>query len=777
MSTKTRFVHCLTLAASVCAASHIATAASLLTLTDSWTDTGVYYTPLQAYAVETRGSASVNISLPLQGVDLSRADAGTTFLLSIGPAGNPTVIRWATLGHAEHYTAGEKSANFGNLIVSWTATTITVSGRAYEDILGVEQMFADMSIGVATNYTIESSLTSSSIIGAYAEVILTMDASDNGGGVFNYDNPYVPITGSDKETEWLDPDGYYYPLETGSITGTVDFTPPKLTITSPPANLKVYNQNTVIELEGMASDNMGVADIQYFVNGDTNNIMDVDQAAELPANSIAWTVVDLDLSQLGRPGSNVVTVVASDLAGNIASVSRTFLWIETNSAVWTVNPPGAGTIKPNKNGQSLQVGIGISVTAMPASKNWIFSQWTDDVGDILSSNATFEYYDTNNGSLIANFETNYFQTAGLAGTYTGLFFDTNNGAQLDDAGYITLTVTPTGGHSGKLYLASAASPFSFSGQLSEATDDSVARANFTIMVNKSLYLNVSLLVATDPNLTDPGAGMLGGFVNAFSDPTQTNLIDSAQIQGELSLYNPTKIPPGLYNVVISPATSDPSEGPGGWGYGSATVSKKGAVALALNLPDGTSPAMSFSSLVAQDGRCPFYASLYSGNGAILGWMQFATDGSGTMQSQPINWLKLPVADKYYTHGFTAVPAISGGLYLPPKAGTNIFGETALTFTIDAGYTNLSLPDEVDDSVIFNPAKNTFTDTDNVKITLTPTTGALTGTFIPAGAKTALTYHGVVSGGAGYGFYIGANKETGPIWIGTPPEQGGGDRIR
>ena len=144
MNTKIRFVHCLTLAAGVCAGSHIATAASLLTFTDSWTDTGVDDTILQEFGVETRGSASVNISLPLQGVDLSRADAGTTFLLSIGPAGNPTVIQWATLGDAEHYTAGEKSANFGNLIVSWTATTITVSGKAYEDLLGVEQLFADM---------------------------------------------------------------------------------------------------------------------------------------------------------------------------------------------------------------------------------------------------------------------------------------------------------------------------------------------------------------------------------------------------------------------------------------------------------------------------------------------------------------------------------------------------------------------------------------------------------------------------------------------------------
>ena len=42
------------------------------------------------------------------------------------------------------------------------------------------------------------------------------------------------------------------------------------------------------------------------------------------------------------------------------------------------------------------------------------------------------------------------------------------------------------------------------------------------------------------------------------------------------------------------------------------------------------------------------------------------------------------------------------------------------------------------------------------------TGALTGTFSPPGSRSALTFHGVEAGGAAYGFYTGANKQTGPI---------------
>ena len=171
----------------------------------------------------------------------------------------------------------------------------------------------------------------------------------------------------------------------------------------------------------------------------------------------------------------------------------------------TVNPPGAGTVKGIKNGQVLQVNNGYNVTAAPANKAWIFSQWTDGSGDVLSSNATFEYFDDNgtwtNSSpptLVGNFVPNPFTNAGLAGTYTGLFYDTNNGAEPSDAGYITVTVAETGSFSGKLYLATAASPFALSGQLAEAADGSNAVAELQVKVSKSEYLALNLSIATVP---------------------------------------------------------------------------------------------------------------------------------------------------------------------------------------------------------------------------------------------------------------------------------------
>ena len=130
----------------------------------------------------------------------------------------------------------------------------------------------------------------------------------------------------------------------------------------------------------------------------------------------------------------------------------------------------------------------------------------------------------------------------------------------------------------------------------------------------------------------------------------------------------------------------------------------------------------------------------------------------------VNWIKLPVADKDYTSGFAATPALSGALYIAPKPGTNAFGWTAGTFTVDSGYTGLSLPDHSTVGVTFNSVNNRFSDSSKVAATLAPSTGLLSGSFVPTGVRTATAFLGVEAAGAGYGFYVGPNKETGPVLL-------------
>lgn len=750
------------------AVSNLVQAAPQLSFTDSWHDSGAGNAE-NGYFVNTTGSASVTISLPLNGVDLGEADAGSSLALNIGPVGATVQVFSGSLGDATSYTPGKNTATFQgtdeSITFTWTSTTITVSGRASLDILGEEQLFAMSSMDTPTNIPIDG----------FYEVSLTMDTSDNGGGIFNYDNQYVPVKGSDKETEFNPPDeSGPDPLESGSITGTGDFTPPKLAITSPAAGAKVYDANTVLDLKGTASDGEGLTNVECIVNGDTDNPIQIDQVDSLPTNKLSWTA-EVDLSVHGQVGTNVLTVIAQDFSGNQTTLSRTYFWIETNTLAISVSPPTAGKFTGVKNGQLLIVGNAYSVTAVSTNKSYIFSQWTDLSGDVLSSSPTFDYFDTNNSSpatLIAHFVQNPFTNPALTGTYTGLYFDADDETVVRDDGYITITVTGTGAFTGKIYNADySKTTGSLFGQLAVSPDGSVATATPPLVLfGRSDYLQVNLQIATDP-----ATGMMTGSVNSFDSAAATNETDSAQVMGELSFYN-TNTLAGVYNVVIAPASADPTQGPGGYSYGTATVSKKGAVTVILHLADGVASTISFSSALARDGTCPIYAALYGGNAAILGWMQFATDDSGSMTNATINWFTESYDPSLLPRdtAFSAQPLLSGGLYLAPKAGTNIFGEgqTDLTFEIDPGYnSDLSLSDEIDIPATFNAAKSTFSIPNNsnkLSITLTPSSGALSGTFAnPAKPKTSLSYKGVVVDNVGYGFYTAPDKETGPIAILNP----------
>ena len=782
----------LVFAAGLCAASAAAAITPRVSFTDSWRDAAVYDTATQTYSVTTSGSFSFNLTLPLAGADLGALDANSSFWLMVDLGGNNSVMVSEVLGNAQSYSLARKTATFGvvdpgtgatngSVTVTWMTNSVTITGSAFGDALGLELMLEGSSSGTATNFTLNTVST-----GVYGEVNVGLDASDNGGGLFNYDDKFVPVTGNNRETEYYGRDGSGpYALESGSLSGAGDFTPPTVSISGPAAGFKVYDINPVINLTGRAADNNAVADVECMVNGDTNNLISVDQLNLLPTNSLNWSAA-VDLSHYGALGTNVITVIAYDLSGNQAAVSRSFLWVETNAATLAVSPAGAGTIQGLRTGQILQKGSAYAVSANPANRNWIFSRWTDGTGKVLSTNPSFAYVDTD-GSLTANFAPNPFNNTVLAGNYTGLFYDSVNGVDPRDAGYLALTVTPSGAFSGKITLA-AASP-GLAGQLVVLPDGSAAVASLPVKVSNTAFLTVNLQVAAYTNLSTPGAGLLNGSVAFYGDATQTNQIASTVLQGGLALYN-TNVLAGTYNVVLAPLTvrtsvrspqvssgvivpvggggisTNPALAPGGFSYGTLTVTRKNPVVpLTLHLADGAAATVSLSASMTPDGTCPLFTSLYGGKGVLMGWMQFALNNSGALPPNGVSWVKLPTGTKYYTNGFSASPALFGNLYVPPKTGTNVFGWTAGKLAVDAGYAGLSLPNEMDFAATFNAARNAFTVASPATLTFTPGNGAIGGTFFsPPGGRTSYSFNGVEVNGTGYGFFTGTNNQTGPIAV-------------
>jgi hypothetical protein len=126
MNFKNSFVLRVAVSLGVVAVSNLVQAAPQLSFTDSWHDSGAGNADI-GYSVNTTGSASVSISLPLNGVDLSEADAGSSLALNIGPVGATVQVFSDTLADATSYTPGKNTATFRgtneSITFTWTSTT------------------------------------------------------------------------------------------------------------------------------------------------------------------------------------------------------------------------------------------------------------------------------------------------------------------------------------------------------------------------------------------------------------------------------------------------------------------------------------------------------------------------------------------------------------------------------------------------------------------------------------------------------------------------------
>jgi formylglycine-generating enzyme required for sulfatase activity len=139
----------------------------------------------------------------------------------------------------------------------------------------------------------------------------------------------------------------------------LDVTPPVVKITSPTASQPVTTNLFLIR--GTASDNVAVASVWVqFNNG----------GWQAPTGITNWTAT-VALS----PGTNTVMAYAVDTSGNV-SPTNTLNFVYVSKAVLSVQIVGNGTVSPNDNGASLQIGQNYSLTATPAA-GFAFTNWVE----------------------------------------------------------------------------------------------------------------------------------------------------------------------------------------------------------------------------------------------------------------------------------------------------------------------------------------------------------------------------------------------------------------
>ncbi len=502
----------------------------------------------------------------------------------------------------------------------------------------------------------------------------------------------------------------------------VDVVKPTLTITAPKSGQNW--SNAAFTVTGTAKDNVQVAGVWYQLNGN----------AWTPAGGTTnWTA-----GVLLTPGANTLKAYAVDADGN-ASVTNSVAFTYILSDRLTVVISGAGTLTPNYSNALLQLGKSYTMTAKPAA-GFVLSNWTDNVAGVVGTTAALTFVMQSNLVLQANFIPNPFLP--VAGNYQGLFYDTNGVAQ-QSSGLFTATVTSKGSFSSKWLLAGKS--YSLSGQFSVGgvASNSILRKGLGPL---SAQLQLDLA----------GGEMLSGLV---SDGAWT-----AELIANRAVYSKTNFAPqaGSYTLVL-PGSDDAATQPGGDSYGTLTVSTIGGIKFAGVLGDGTK--VSQSTIVSRAGQWPLYASLYSGNGSVLGWITFTNQLTDDLNGL-VSWIKLAqLSAKLYPGGFTNETEAIGSMYRFTN-GVRVLNLSTGIVWLAQGNLGESFTNQVAlglDNKVTNLSSN------NLSLSLTTKSGLFKGSATAPGAAKAIPFSGVVlqKQNAGFGYFLGTNQ-SGEVFFGPAP---------
>jgi hypothetical protein len=400
---------------------------------------------------------------------------------------------------------------------------------------------------------------------------------------------------------------------------------------------------------------------------------------------------------------------------------------------------GPGTVSPNLNGKSLQVGRRYQMTAMP-NPGFLFAGWS---GDVNTNSASLSFVMTNGLVLEASFLPSLFAAA--AGTYTGLFFDTNN-LDFESSGLFTATLAGNGACSATVRPGTVG--YSLSGQFS------TNGVFYGVIPRGTLLTPLQVQLQLDSSATNRMTGQV-------SDGTWT-----ADIVAYRPVYSAANPAPerGRKYILRFPGSANSLAAPGGDGFGTLTVDELGNIVFSGTLGDGAH--ITQDSFVTSSGLWPLYASMYSGRGLILGWLSFTGPALDTISGQ-VTWFKWPIPAwrQLYPGGYTFQTEAIGSVYAFTN-GTRVLDFNQGRVIIESGGLprNLNLTNQV-----LLSAANTLTDltrTNRLTMSINPATGLFQGSFYNYSNLLQVPFYGALlpSLTNGSGYFLTTNQ-SGRVFFG------------
>jgi acid phosphatase len=291
--------------------------------------------------------------------------------------------------------------------------------------------------------------------------------------------------------------------------------------------------------------------------------------------------------------------------------------------------------------------------------------------------------------------------ASAAGSYAGLFFETNRLVN-DHAGSLDIVVGPQGMLSARL---------SRGGRQARVTGKFTLDGTASIMVEPA----ASNQVVAELHLgLPPNVGIITGRILGAN--WEAPLV---AYRSDFNADHPSSLA-GRYTMKLAGPAGD--DIPRGDGVMAASIGRDDKVMLVGTLADGTKIAQRTSS--SPWGDVPFYRSLYRNGGSIIGWLKFARDTPTALAGEVV-WTKpATAADPRYPMGFQIAPTVEAAVYSFPALTNWLATAANLQVTFDLGppliWTN---------AVVFNLPSHRLSDGHGLVITLAPTTGLWSGRYM------------------------------------------------
>jgi hypothetical protein len=214
---------------------------------------------------------------------------------------------------------------------------------------------------------------------------------------------------------------------------------------------------------------------------------------------------------------------------------------------------------------------------------------------------------------------------------------------------------------------------------------------------------------------------------------------TAQLLANRSVYSTTNPPPqaGTKYTLVIPGGHESMTEPGGDSYGTVTISDSGALNFSGKLADGTSVAQ--KTFISSQGQWPFYESLYSGFGVMLGWISFADQPDSDL-SGVVDWLKLSKPfTSLYPAGFTLKTDAVGSQYVFTKGAPILpLADGNGQIVLENGGISQSITNE-----FTLDANNKVSTTDKTTLSFTTSSGLFKGSAVDPATRKSIPFTGAV----------------------------------